>query len=258
MKEIILALQDSINSRVKNKVIASILVSWVLWNWKGVATFSLSSKIEMIDIIRRYQFDVFDDALYPIVIGIAYLTIMQLFIYMPAHVADLISIKISKISSFNARKKLALQRRLNRAAILSDYEYQKTMKLKKLEDASIRLIEIEKDFSLCESNLEHMRNAKIESDEKIKILNEKLTNTEIDSANKNRKIEVALSRFKDSVEYTLSMLDSAKKPEENKAELIRRSTIVLSDALRRLPETEQLRPNQTENANRRWDLLPIE
>ncbi|WP_139460770.1 hypothetical protein [Aeromonas veronii] len=258
MKELILALKDSIDSRVKNKVIASILVSWFLWNWKGVAIFTLSSKIEMIDIIRRYQFDIFDDALYPIAIGIIYLTVMQFFIYMPAHVADLISIKISKISSFNARKKLELQRRLNRAAILSDYEYQKTMKIKKLEDASVRLIEIEKNFSLCESNLENMRNAKIESDRVIKILNEKLTNIEMEAANKKSKVAIYLSQIKDSVQYTLQILDSAKKSEENKAELIRRATIVLSDALRRLPETEQLRPNQTESANRRWDLLPTE
>ncbi|WCH27904.1 hypothetical protein [Aeromonas salmonicida] len=133
MKDIALALKDNIESRIKNGVIASVLIAWALWNWKGISVFLLSDKKDMIKIILGYNFSPMNDAVIPIAIGFAYVTIFQLAIYVPSYAAEIINNLIAKLSSKNTKQKLLLQREINDVAILSDFEYQKSVKMKELE-----------------------------------------------------------------------------------------------------------------------------
>lgn len=256
MKEIALALKDSIERRIKNQVIASIIMAWFFLHWRGVATFALSTNKEMIEIINAYKFDWLHDVIIPSAWGLAFITVGQILIYIPAHFADWISIQITKCSSKNAVVKFKSQRKLNRIGILSEYEYQKILKLKKLEDASSKLEQVMKDYSLAQSNLEHLRASDLEKAERIKKLDEQLLSLNGDADRKYTTFIFSLSQLKDSVQYSLTMLDKIydSTSDSKNMDVIKEASDVLRDALTRTPETKPLNANQTEGARRRLSL----
>ncbi|WP_447835286.1 hypothetical protein [Aeromonas salmonicida] len=136
MKEIVQALKDVIESRIKNRVLSSIVIAWALWNWRDILTFLLSSKQDMKRIVIEHQFSYGNDFIIPVLIGLTYATIFQIVIYAPAYIAEKIDNCISKLSSRNALEKLKLQRRMNDVAITSDYDFQKSVKMEKLKGIS--------------------------------------------------------------------------------------------------------------------------
>lgn len=146
MKEIVIALKDSIESRVKNKVIASFLIAWLLLNWKGVSIFILSEKKDMVSIIQGYKFTFLDDLVLPLFCGIMYITVIQLLIYGVAYFAEIVENFISSMSAKNAKKKLALQRLMNNTAILADYEYQKEVRRERLNNTHQKNIQLDGQF----------------------------------------------------------------------------------------------------------------
>ncbi|MFU7708737.1 hypothetical protein [Aeromonas veronii] len=181
MKDIALALKDNIESRIKNGVIASVLIAWALWNWKGISVFLLSDKKDMIKIILGYNFSPMNDAVIPIAIGFAYVTIFQLAIYVPSYAAEIINNLIAKLSSKNTKQKLLLQREINDVAILSDFEYQKSVKMKELELISEK-------YKSLENNNHHLT---YERDEAIS------KREEIEKSHKN------LTREKDELAFLI-------------------------------------------------------
>ncbi len=259
MKEIVLALRDSIEGRLKNHVIASVVIAWLFLHSRAILTFLLSTKPEMIVIIKSYELDWCKDIIYPMLFGLGFITIGQYILYIPAHMADLISINISKFSAINARKKFISQRKLNKVKILSEYEYQKTLMLKKVEDVSSKYIALKKENTKL---LEELQNSNKINDERAatnRELENKLNSSSGELEQKLNKNNQSLAGIKDSVEFTLQILDSAFSINEPHAqkELIDKARTVISDALSRTPETEPLDFKQTENYRRRWNIPPV-
>ncbi|MFM4810216.1 hypothetical protein [Aeromonas hydrophila] len=255
MKEVLLALKDSVEGRLKNHVIASVVIAWFFWNWRGVLTFALSSKTEMIEIIRNYQCDLFGDVLNPVITGLIFITIGQYIIYAPAHFAEIISIRISTFSHKNALKKLAAQKELNKEKISSDYDYQKELMLKGLEDASSQLDSLRKECSLLQGNNKDLAAVNEELRGDISDLESQVVHAKGEVEDRYQKINDALIDLKDSSQYVLGMLDQVYKSDNEieKTDFIEKARIVVSDALNRMPETRPIKYDRSEAARRsRW------
>lgn len=259
MKEIVLALRDSIEGRLRNHVIASVVIAWLFLHSRAILTFLLSTKPEMIAIINSYELDLCKNIIYPILFGLGFITIGQYILYIPAHIADLISINISKFSAMNARKKFISQRKLNKVKILSEYEYQKTLMLNKNEDVSSKYIILKKENAQLQEELKNANKINNERAATNRELEDKLNSSAGELEQKFNKYNNSLAEIKDSAVFTLEILDyafSINEPQVQK-ELIDKARIVISDALSRTPETPSLNITQTENYRRRWTIPAV-
>lgn len=182
MKEIILALKDSVESRVKNKIIGSILLSIVICNWKGILTFFLVDKPEKINMISNYHPDYYGDFFIPTLYGLFYATLFQLVIYIFTYAAELIGLVISSVSSRNTIKTLRQNKLITAAAIDADLDFQKKIILDDLTNTKEDLDKFSKDNAELKQTLTAQSDAanKIEKslNDQITLLNAKLSKAE--------------------------------------------------------------------------------
>jgi len=119
MKNIISSITDNISTRLKNPFIGAFVFSWVVVHIKGVSVFLLVDTQAKIDILRNKDWLLWGDAIFPLLISIAYLIALPLIHLLYDHFE----------SGWLTPKRLAISRKKTVAQVraeakyIRDYEY---------------------------------------------------------------------------------------------------------------------------------------
>lgn len=200
MKEIVLALKESIETRIKNKVFASFIIAWVIWNWKVISILLLSEREQMINIINGCELKWTDHLIIPFAMSALYVTLLQVVIYIPAFFSEKIENKISEFSSKNAEDKFKTQKKLNVIAIDAEYEYQKMKMIKELDYISEKNAILESQLKSLEESLNIDRGHLEEASKKLKAMEEESDRNGIALVNTRDNIKFLSSKIKHDAE----------------------------------------------------------
>ncbi|OHY89448.1 hypothetical protein BI375_23640 [Vibrio rotiferianus] len=76
MKQLLTSLKDTATTRLKNPILGAFVFCWMSINIKGLAVFLLSDNNNKLHIVKSWQPNIFDDAVLPLSLTIAYLVIL--------------------------------------------------------------------------------------------------------------------------------------------------------------------------------------
>lgn len=113
MKSIISSIKDNISTRLKNPLLGAFVFCWVSVHIKGISVFLLVDTPMKIEILRNKDWLLWGDAIFPLILSIAYLIALPLVHLLYDHFE----------SGWLIPKRLAISRNKTVAQVLAEADY---------------------------------------------------------------------------------------------------------------------------------------